>query len=159
MLYEVITMLFAVAVNIILGFGGLRPLGMGTFFGFSSYAYLFLVVRAHLPLAAALPIALGLSIRITSYNVCYTKLLRLVFPLASSFSVGPVCEYRLIVEGARKEDLADLGVAPSFAWVLWASPFLSSSRRITSYNVCYTKLLRSDPLRSSSIINSGLSGN
>jgi len=58
----VVYMLFAVAVNIILGFGGLRPLGMGTFFGFSSYAYLFLVVRAHLPLAAALPIALGLSI-------------------------------------------------------------------------------------------------
>lgn len=58
----VVYMLFSVAVNIILGFGGLRPLGMGTFFGFSSYAYLFLVVRMHLPLASALPLALVLSI-------------------------------------------------------------------------------------------------
>lgn len=34
----VIMMLFASALNIILGFGGLRPLGMATYFGMGSYA-------------------------------------------------------------------------------------------------------------------------
>lgn len=58
----VIYMLFASAVNIILGFGGLRPLGQGTFFGFSAYAYLFFVVRLHWPIAVALPAALALTI-------------------------------------------------------------------------------------------------
>lgn len=58
----VVYMLFAAAVNIILGFGGLRPLGMGTFFGFPAYAYLFLVVRMQMSLAVALPLALLLSI-------------------------------------------------------------------------------------------------
>jgi branched-chain amino acid transport system permease protein len=58
----VVYMLFAVAVNIILGFGGLRPLGQGTFFGFAAYAYLFLVVRMHLSIGAALPLAILLSI-------------------------------------------------------------------------------------------------
>lgn len=41
----VIMMLFASALNIILGFGGLRPLGMATYFGMGSYAYVILVVR------------------------------------------------------------------------------------------------------------------
>lgn len=58
----VIYMLFASACNIILGFGGLRPLGQGTYFGFAAYAYLFMMVRLHLPMAAALPLALGCSI-------------------------------------------------------------------------------------------------
>ncbi len=50
----VIYMLFASAVNIILGFGGLRPLGQGMYFGFSAYAYLFIFVRLHQPLIIAL---------------------------------------------------------------------------------------------------------
>ena len=54
----VIYMLFASAVNIILGFGGLRPLGQGTYFGFAAYAYLFMAVRMKMPLGAALPLAL-----------------------------------------------------------------------------------------------------
>lgn len=58
----VVYMLFASAVNIILGFGGLRPLGQAMYFGFSAYAYLFLVVRLHLSLWAALPLALALSV-------------------------------------------------------------------------------------------------
>lgn len=41
----VIMMLFASALNIILGFGGLRPLGMATYFGMGSYSYVILVVR------------------------------------------------------------------------------------------------------------------
>ena len=51
-------------------------------------------------------------IRITSYNVCYTKLLRSV---------------------------SDCSVASVVGTVPMNSPRLS---RITSYNVCYTKLLR-----------------
>ncbi len=58
----IVYMLFASAVNIILGFGGLRPLGQGMYFGFSAYAYLFLVVRMHISIWIALPAALGLSI-------------------------------------------------------------------------------------------------
>lgn len=55
----VIYMLFASAVNIILGFGGLRPLGQGTYFGFGAYVYLFLVVRMHMPLGVSLILALA----------------------------------------------------------------------------------------------------
>jgi branched-chain amino acid transport system permease protein len=58
----VIYMLFASASNILLGFGGLSPLGQGTYFGFSAYAYLFIMVRLHMPMAAALPLALVCSI-------------------------------------------------------------------------------------------------
>lgn len=58
----VIYMLFASAVNIILGFGGLRPLGQGTYFGFTAYAYLFMVVRMHIPMAVAIPLALLLNL-------------------------------------------------------------------------------------------------
>ena len=63
--------------------------------------------------------------RITSYNVCYTKLLR---PAARA--VGP--RRRLVKHGA----------APGPP----DRPGRQRDRRITSYNVCYTKLLR-DPLR------------
>ena len=59
----------------------------------------------------------GLKDRITSYNVCYTKLLR----LASS--------------AERLEEIKRLvGMAGSFG--------VPMEFRITSYNVCYTKLLR-----------------
>lgn len=58
----VIYMLFASAVNIILGFGGLRPLGQGTYFGFAAYAYLFMIVRMKMSVAAALPLALILVV-------------------------------------------------------------------------------------------------
>lgn len=55
-------MLFAEAVNIILGFGGLRPLGQGTYFGLSAYIYLFLFVRLRVPLGVAWIGALGLTV-------------------------------------------------------------------------------------------------
>lgn len=58
----VIYMLFAVACNIILGFGGLSPLGQGTYFGFSAYAYLFFMVRLHMPMAEALILSLICSV-------------------------------------------------------------------------------------------------
>lgn len=54
----VIMMLFASALNIILGFGGLRPLGMATYFGIGSYSYVIMCVR----LGVAKPIAVMLAI-------------------------------------------------------------------------------------------------
>jgi len=58
----VIYMLFASAVNIILGFGGLRPLGQGTYFGFTAYAYLFMLVRLKWPVMLALPLSIVLVV-------------------------------------------------------------------------------------------------
>lgn len=63
----VIYMLFASASNIILGFGGLRPLGQGTYFGFGAYAYLFMLVRLHWPMALALPMALVLTMLLAAF--------------------------------------------------------------------------------------------
>lgn len=63
----VIYMLFASAVNIILGFGGLRPLGQGTYFGFAAYAYLFMVVRLHWSVYLALPLALVFTIALSAF--------------------------------------------------------------------------------------------
>ena len=63
----VIYMMFAAAVNIILGFGGLRPLGQGTFFGFAAYAYLFMVVRMQMSVWVALPLALVLTIALAAF--------------------------------------------------------------------------------------------
>ena len=59
--------------------------------------------------------------RITSYNVCYTKLLRLVLVLQlSGCSMG--------WQAMQKHRISDDQLLPAV--------------RITSYNVCYTKLLR-----------------
>lgn len=63
----VIYMLFAMAVNIILGFGGLRPLGQGTYFGFAAYAYLFMVVRMRMPIWQALPLAFVMNIALAAF--------------------------------------------------------------------------------------------
>ncbi|MFV0352739.1 MAG: branched-chain amino acid ABC transporter permease [Oscillospiraceae bacterium] len=62
----VIYMLFASACNIILGFGGLRPLGQGTYFGFAAYAYLFMIVRLQWPVGLALPMALLCSVGLSA---------------------------------------------------------------------------------------------
>ena len=69
--------------------------------------------------------------RITSYNVCYTKLLRLLL-LVTVALMGDV------VNGARRWlSLGGMRFQPS------------EMIRITSYNVCYTKLLRAKPGRRS----------
>lgn len=79
----VIYMLFASAVNIILGFGGLRPLGQGTYFGFGAYAYLFMIVRMKMPVVASLPIALILVVALSA--VVGTLCLRANDDLAFAF--------------------------------------------------------------------------
>ena len=63
----VIMMLFASALNIILGFGGLRPLGMATYFGLGSYAYVILVVRIGWSKPLAIVGAMVLSMAISLF--------------------------------------------------------------------------------------------
>ena len=68
--------------------------------------------------------------RITSYNVCYTKLLRdLRLVLNRCFGLG--FSFRA---GGRVMDLPHLSIDSGRSITL--------EFRITSYNVCYTKLLR-----------------
>ena len=64
--------------------------------------------------------------RITSYNVCYTKLLRATVAAAITAALGRA-------EGGEVDFLTGLLHEPSLA---------GEADRITSYNVCYTKLLR-----------------
>lgn len=66
----VIYMLFATAVNIILGFGGLRPLGQGMFLGLSAYLYLFFVVRMQMGIYISILLAIVITI-ITSIFIGY----------------------------------------------------------------------------------------
>lgn len=68
----VIMMLFASALNIILGFGGLRPLGMSTYFGMGSYAYVILVIRMgwNKPLAIVGAMVLSMAISLLVNVLC-----------------------------------------------------------------------------------------
>ena len=74
--------------------------------------------------------------RITSYNVCYTKLLRSLITKLKSLGVtvmaygGYHTEVGLIVRQAQEAGMK-----------------LTVMSRITSYNVCYTKLLRAAAAR------------
>lgn len=63
----VIMMLFASALNIILGFGGLRPLGMATYFGMGSYCYVILCVRARMDRIFAIILAILISMAISLF--------------------------------------------------------------------------------------------
>ena len=80
--------------------------------------------------------------RITSYNVCYTKLLR--FSCAESRVrdigfIGTPKGWRMFVGGnsGMKPRIGD-----ELAKELSTQNALELCHRITSYNVCYTKLLR-----------------
>ena len=72
--------------------------------------------------------------RITSYNVCYTKLLRVTRERAVGHrvaEVGGAIEVGVGGEGHRAVGVEHGGAAAA-----------AGHARITSYNVCYTKLLR-----------------
>ena len=76
--------------------------------------------------------------RITSYNVCYTKLLRAgLFPHDVSVDVL-LQDLSRLMTGVVVASLA-LGAVCSLLVGRWWQAMLV---RITSYNVCYTKLLR-----------------
>ena len=88
-------------------------------------------------------------IRITSYNVCYTKLLW-DFSYAEHFSAAPTTGYETLLYDCMTGDATLFKRADNIeeAWALmdpvldvWSA--LPARDRITSYNVCYTKLLRS----------------
>ena len=71
--------------------------------------------------------------RITSYNVCYTKLLRIGFIIEEA----PTWKHRFPPENTSSQSIG--GFHNDFIYCL--KP-ISLTVRITSYNVCYTKLLR-----------------
>ena len=69
--------------------------------------------------------------RITSYNVCYTKLLR----------VGPG-PFPSEVLGFRLDSVKEHGGQAGTDGDVLGNQIFKEDGRITSYNVCYTKLLR-----------------
>ena len=86
--------------------------------------------------------------RITSYNVCYTKLLRII-------TYGVLISERLnrsivallgamltIMTGILDQERALAGIDFNTIGLLVGMMIIVSITRITSYNVCYTKLLR-----------------
>ena len=86
--------------------------------------------------------------RITSYNVCYTKLLR-VFTERDSYT-RQLNEWKtncdLLKKAGEVDDLPARPEPPSSLKKADAlDENLNEGSRITSYNVCYTKLLRSTP--------------
>ena len=76
--------------------------------------------------------------RITSYNVCYTKLLRVFNTLTGFKYIGE----KMNQFDETGEHTYLFGYEESYGYL--------AGNRITSYNVCYTKLLRTRPLRKDS---------
>ena len=76
------------------------------------------------------PIPTQVDCRITSYNVCYTKLLR-----------DPE-QYQGFAFGMGIERLAMLRYGVNDLRLFFDNDLRFLAHRITSYNVCYTKLLR-----------------
>ena len=74
--------------------------------------------------------------RITSYNVCYTKLLRIVLDTVKARFNAVACNY----EGVPQQTL--LNNENGALNEIKAGRKVQFTSRITSYNVCYTKLLR-----------------
>ena len=99
--------------------------------------------------------AMVICTRITSYNVCYTKLLRRRRRTGERRLATQYATTRILVEARTSEDAVPRILR---AWDGWAGPTSTGAAvyhlfverltarlfedRITSYNVCYTKLLR-----------------
>ena len=89
-------------------------------------------------------------ITITSYNVCYTKLLRIgkgKGAIDAYLGIDEIIDLVITSYSIHYTKLYDV-VADQFAvgdedGLVVAGPELGGEYRITSYNVCYTKLLRS----------------
>ena len=84
--------------------------------------------------------------RITSYNVCYTKLLRvfsskyrIALRTEAQISSGWCSTHVFHSDHLRREPDAIIVFYKDLAWAKFALEIIA---RITSYNVCYTKLLR-----------------
>ena len=88
--------------------------------------------------------------RITSYNVCYTKLLRSTWVVRRCLSrwymaslvrspVAFAASDSVFVQGSGANNPYATGAGVPLGQT---SPNSTSPTRITSYNVCYTKLLR-----------------
>ena len=100
---------------------------------------------------AALPVGCLCPDRITSYNVCYTKLLRLGLVLTDRHGEAAADN---VAKNVVEDEVEVLGVGPFLFQEVdrrddtaagAADARLRTARldaRITSYNVCYTKLLR-----------------
>ena len=86
--------------------------------------------------------------RITSYNVCYTKLLRVVILLAwgaagPAVASGPdTVDFPGAVGRALKNNATVSAAGYERISAHKAAEAARGNYRITSYNVCYTKLLR-----------------
>ena len=87
--------------------------------------------------------------RITSYNVCYTKLLRKAkeeFKLrgfshhTQSEYLGVLQRFILYYENCPIDNMGEREIREYLLYLIDHEK--SSGTRITSYNVCYTKLLR-----------------
>ena len=76
------------------------------------------------------------NIRITSYNVCYTKLLRSEQSFELQNPIDVTSSDKIVVYGKYEGKNAQLSESTIY------EKRESYDYRITSYNVCYTKLLR-----------------
>ena len=78
--------------------------------------------------------------RITSYNVCYTKLLRLLM-IPNMYKIAGELLPGVFHVSARAIAASSLSIFGDHQDVM-AARQTGFAIRITSYNVCYTKLLR-----------------
>ena len=84
--------------------------------------------------------------RITSYNVCYTKLLRLK-ELESTNKQATKEQKAILAKYKGWGGLANVFAYGNYNAKAELKKILTEEDRITSYNVCYTKLLRTPTFR------------
>ena len=80
--------------------------------------------------------------RITSYNVCYTKLLRVMYIMIQRIEMVEACSpepVNMVIKKLKILYKMNLYFSSTFDRI---RRIIIDNCRITSYNVCYTKLLR-----------------